>query len=188
MKVAIVGLGPTKYEAPLNDDWEVWGLPWDEGYYLHYDRLFEMHDLALLQSEYCTRPKDYIERLKSLDTLYMQHKYFENVTPYPFDEITPKYWNSSIAYMIALAIHENAEEIGVYGVDMRGDDEYGYQKPNIEYLLGLAQGKGIKTTIPKASPLLKFNDSGIWFCKCKPKYIERYGNINGDHKLLNASD
>jgi len=32
----------------------------------------------------------------------------------------------------------------VYGVDMKADDEYGYQKPNMEYLIGLARGKGIQ--------------------------------------------
>ena len=190
MKVAIIGLGPTYSQAPFYDpDWELWGLPWHDGYWIHYDRLFEMHDLALLTSTYSTRPKNYLERLKSIDVpLYMQEEYFFNVTPYPFDQITPKYWNSSIAYMIALAIHENAEEIAVYGVDMKGDDEYGYQKPNIEYLLGLAEGRGIKVTIPEESPLLKFNDSGIWFCNCKPRYQQRYGNINGNHELLNASN
>ena len=149
MKVAIVGLGPTYSQAPFYDsDWELWGLPWHDGYWIHYDRLFEMHDLALLTSPYSTRPKNYLERLRSIDVpLYMQEEYFFNVTPYPFD-----------------------------------------QEPNIEYLLGLAEGKGIKVYVPNESPLLKFNDSGIWFCNCKPKYQQRYGNIDGNHELLNAAN
>jgi len=178
MKVAIVGLSPTTHDlAPFYDpDWEVWGLPWDDGWWVYYDRLFEMHDLRLLESEASKRRLGYFDKLKEVDVpLYMQEKYFENVTPYPFDAIEIKYFNSSIAYMLALAIHEKAEEIGIYGVDMKGDDEYGYQKPNIEYLLGLAEGKGIKVTVPDESPLLKFNNTGIWFYDEKPVYVDRYG-------------
>jgi hypothetical protein len=97
---------------------------------------------------------------------------------YPFDQVaatTGAYWNSSIAYMLALAIHEGAEEIAIYGVDMKGDDEYGYQKPNMEYLIGLAIGRGIKVTIPDASPLLKFNPVGVKFFDHTPVYVQRYG-------------
>lgn len=178
MRVAVVGLSPTTHHlAPWgNSDWEIWGLPWDEGYWLRMSRLFEMHDLRLLQSAASKRGPDYLERLQEIDVpLYMQEQYFPNVTPFPFDCTPRRYYNSSIAYAIALAIHENAEEIAVYGVDMKGDDEYGYQKPNIEYLLGLAEGRGIKVTIPDKSPLLKFQNTGIWFYDDVPTYKDRYG-------------
>lgn len=176
MKIAIVGLSPTTHDlAPFDDEeWEVWGLPWDNGYMHYYDRLFEMHDIRLLQSEASGRHPEYLADLQEIEVpLYMHKKYFPNVTEYPDTGIG--YLNSSIAYMIALAIHEKADEIAIYGVDMQGDDEYGYQKPNIEYLLGLAEGRGIKVTVPEESPLLKFNPSGIWFYDISPTYVGRYG-------------
>jgi hypothetical protein len=180
MKVAIIGLSPATHDlAPWDDpEWEKWGLPWDEGYWYQMDRHFEMHDMRLLESEHSARPADYLERLKECECLYMQEAYFPGATRYPFEEVSKtagEYWNSSIAYALALAIHEGADEIGIYGVDMKGDDEYGYQKPNMEYLIGLAIGKGIKVHVPDASPLLKFNGSGVRFFNHTPTYVNRYG-------------
>lgn len=165
LKVAIVGLSLTTHNlAPFHDpSWECWGLPWDEGYWLYYDRLFEMHDLKLLESEHSKRPEGYIERLKECEApLYMQKQYFPSATEFPYHVTPRQYYNSSIAYAMALAIHE-ADEIAIYGVDMKGDDEFGYQKPNMEYLVGYAEGKGIKVRIPDESPLCKFNNTGVFF-------------------------
>jgi hypothetical protein len=180
MKVAIVGLSPSTHEmAPYNDpEWELWGLPWD-GYWSRFDRLFEMHDMRLLTGEHSKRKADYFERLYGCGVpLYMQDEYFQGATRYPFESVASTvgdYWNSSIAYAMALAIHEDAEEIGIFGVDMKADDEYGYQKPNMEYLVGLARGKGIKVNIPDESPLCKFNPHGVTFYNHTPTYVDRYG-------------
>lgn len=182
MKVAIVGLSPTSHDqAHWNKEgWEVWGLPWDEGYWPYMHRLFEMHDIRLLLGENSRRKAGYMDRLKNADVpLYMQGAYIDNATTYPFDAVAESigayYFNSSIAYAMALAIHEGAEEISIFGVDMKGDDEYGYQKPNMEYLVGVARGKGIKVTIPDNSPLCKFHPSGIRFYTHTPEYVQRYG-------------
>jgi hypothetical protein len=181
LKVAVVGLSPSTHRlAPWEDaDWELWGLPWDVDW-PRFHRTFEMHDMRLLKSEHCKRDRDYFKKLTQCQNLYMQEAYPEvhGAQRYPFDEVaetTGYYWNSSIAYAMAMAIHENAEEIGIFGVDMKGDDEYGYQKPNMEYLIGLARGKGIKVHVPEASPLLKFNPHGIRFYDHVPHYVSRYG-------------
>ena len=144
------------------------------------DRHFEMHDLSLLTSEYSRRSRDYFDRLAECETLYMQED-FGNAKRYPFDDVantTGDYWNSSIAYILAMAIHEGAEEIGVWGVDMKDSEEYGYQKPNMEYLIGLARGKGIKVYIHESSPLCKFNTKGIKFYDFEPNYTLRYGHVD----------
>ena len=182
VKIAVIGLSRTTHDlAPWDDPtWEKWGMPWDEGYWPRCDRLFEMHDLRLLKSATC-RKSDYLDRLRDLDIpLFMQFSYQEipNAMGYPFGEVssvTGNVWNSSIAYMLAMAIYENPEEIGLWGVDMKADDEYGYQRPNCEYLIGLARGRGIKVTIPDESPLCKFIGDGIKFCDESPVYAGRYG-------------
>lgn len=177
MKVAVVGLSPTTHGlAPWDDEsWELWGLPWDSFGWPFFKRSFEMHDMRLLKSEHCKRDQGYFDRLRECQGLYMQEAYPEipNAKQYPFEAC--EYINSSIAYAMAMAIHEGAEEIGVYGVDMKADDEYGYQKPNMEYLIGLARGKGIKVHVPEQSPLLKFNAVGIRFYDHVPTYVNRYG-------------
>jgi hypothetical protein len=174
LKVAIVGMSPSAEQAPWDDPaWEKWGLPWHEGYWRHMQRHFEMHDMRLLNSEHSKRSADYFDRLRECETLYMQEAYPEipNAKRFPFE---PEYVNSSIAYALALAIRE-AEEIAIFGVDMKGDDEYGYQKPNMEYLIGLARGKGIPVHVLDSSPLCKFNPVGIRFYDHTPTYVGRYG-------------
>lgn len=174
LKVAIIGLAPSTHGfAPWDDPtWEKWGLPWDELGWGFMKRHFEMHDQRLLTGEHSQRSKDYPERLKECAMLYTQDNY-------PFDAVAESigkaYWNSSIAYAMALAIHEGAQEIAIYGVDMDGTDEYAYQRPNMEYLIGFARGKGIKVHIPAESALCRFEPKGIKFYDHTPTYVERYG-------------
>lgn len=179
MKVAIIGLAPSSFEdAPWNDPaWEKWGLPWGMRWD-QLDRTFEMHELSLLRLPGSRRPKHYEERLSMCKRLYMQEAYFPFAERYPFEEVaktTGDYFNSSIAYLIAIAIHEGADTIGVWGVDMDADEEYGYQRPNCEYLIGFARGRGIEVRIHESSPLCKFNGEGIPLGDLKPTYPRRYG-------------
>jgi hypothetical protein len=82
---------------------------------------------------------------------------------YPMEEVTKligktakgtPYLESSIAYMVALAMLERVDRIGIWGVDLHCDSEYAYQRPNLEYLIGMARGMGIKVFVPPQSALL----------------------------------
>ncbi len=75
------------------------------------------------------------------------------------------YLESSIAYMLALAIYEKVDRVAIFGVDLHCETEYAYQRPNLEYLIGLARGKGIKVYIPPQSTLLTHEKGvpyGFW--------------------------
>jgi hypothetical protein len=175
LKVAILGLAQSsRHLAPWNDaKWELWGLAWDsERYKFHL--AIEPHDLADL-----TRPgrppvKPYFEKIQHCSRLLMDDACAQvpGAERFPFEEVAADvgdYWCSSIAYLLSLAIHRKAEEIALYGVDMRAEDEYFIQRPNLEYLIGFARGRGIKVHIPDTSPLCKFvSDPGA-------DYVERYG-------------
>lgn len=163
MKVAIVGLSDSsRHLAPWNDpEWELWGLAWDADRY-QFRRVFEMHDMRDLEKFYGPELGPYLEKVGYCERVYMQDQYPEVPTSvrFPFEEVqkvTGAYWESSIGYAMALAITEGAEQIGIYGVDMRAHEEYAYQRPNMEYLIGLAKGRGIEVLIPEVSPLLKFS-------------------------------
>lgn len=174
MKVAVVGLASSTHDkAPWGDPtWQIWGLPWDDAGWPHMARHFEMHDQRLLDSVHSQRKSGYAERLAECERLYTQENYpFEAVA----GSIGQAYWNSSIAYIMALAIHEGAREIAIYGVDMDGTDEFGYQKANMEYLIGIARGRGINVYVPPESALCKFSPTGIRFYDHLPTYTERYG-------------
>lgn len=181
-KIAIVGLAPSSHdEAPLTDSsWEKFGLPWDTAW-VHMDRFFEMHDLRLIESDHCALPKGYIDKIKEIAKyapLYMQEEYFEGAEKFPFYCTDRQYYNSSIAYAMALAISEKPDVIGLWGVDMADhNEEFFYQRPNMEYLIGLAEGRGIDVYIPEQSPLCKFSPKGINYYNHYPEYKGRYGKI-----------
>ena len=119
-QVAIVGLSPSTHDdAPYTDpDWEVWGLPWDNGRFPYFDRLFDVHPLECIKEAIPSfYPPNYLDRLRELDVpLYMQEAYDEipNSTEYPLgsvSELVGDYYNSSIAYMLGLAIYEGYDKI-----------------------------------------------------------------------------
>ena len=131
LKVCIIGMSPdSRKNIPwVDSEWEKWGLAWD-GDWAGFDRVFEIHDPATFGDD--CYPKNYRERLSHCPKLYLQRKMpeFPGSIEYPLADVVKTvgmdYFQSSVAYMIALAIYEGAEEIGIYGVEM--NDDYGYQR------------------------------------------------------------
>lgn len=167
-KVAIIGsASSTKDQAPYDDPtFDIWALAWRSD----VPRVTKYFDIHNIDEERKSIPKDYFEFLCNQNApVYLQRKLccIPNSLEYPLDEVceflgqkldpysTERYFTSSIAYMIALAIYEMYDEIHVYGVDLIEDSEFAYQKPAAEYLLGVARGLGIGVFIPDKSALLK---------------------------------
>jgi hypothetical protein len=150
MKVAIVGLSQATRHLVPKQGWQVWGLAWDSNA-CRYDRTFEIH------ADWRKDGPKHEAKLRDCPNLYMARADLPGSTQYPKEaiDLAGGYLESSIAYMFALAMHEGAQEIGLWGVEMKSDEEYGYQKPNMEYLIGLARGKGITVTLPEGCALLK---------------------------------
>lgn len=71
-----------------------------------------------------------------------------------WDQTGHPYITSSIAFEIALAIHEGFETIMLAGVSLNTASEYAWQRPGVEFLLGLAAGRGITVINPDVEPLL----------------------------------
>lgn len=90
------------------------------------------------------------------------------------------YFNNTISWMIALAIVQGYKTIGVFGVDMaldgvHGESEYSWQRPSVEYFIGLARGLGIEVILPATSEICKSGylygwDNSSWI---RRKYIDR---------------
>ncbi len=164
-KVAIVGrCWSTRADAPWDDtSWEKWTLAWDPVPVT--SRVFETHQNFRM---YLGTQEDgdwHVGGLRmSKVPVYMldQQPDIQQSVKFPMDAIckwikkapqgTP-YLESSIAYMVALAIEERVDRLGIWGVDLHCDSEYAYQRPNLEYLCGVAQGRGIKVFIPPQSAL-----------------------------------
>ena len=162
-KVALIGWGKTKNLAPFNDNnFEIWGLNDLYEVIPRWDRWFEIHKRCDIDNAFTLiNNKPYLEGLTSLNCpIYMQDKY-KDITcsiPYPLQKMIDRfgsYFTSTMAYMLALAIDEEFEEIHLYGIDCETNQEYAEQRACIERLIGYAEGKGIKVYIPNESPLLK---------------------------------
>lgn len=190
--VAIVGFTDHRAQAPLgNPEWEIWGL--NELYrYMPLDkfhRWFELHPRADFERE-TGGDKPHLEALQRFPIpCYAAEAWpgFPNVVPLPKAQVEAAcgtYMTSSIAWMLGLAIAEGFSKIGLYGVDMAQDTEYAEQRPCVEYLIGLARGRGIEVTVPPTSDILKsvaqygYESQGGEFVR---KLVERTGWLQKEH-------
>jgi len=98
-------------------------------------------------------------------------------TPYPKEEVMRHYgppavyfYTSSLSWMFALAILEQPDEIGLFGVDMSAAEEiYLQQRAGCHYWIGKAWEAGIKVTVPPQSDLLR-PPPLYGFCERDPMY------------------
>lgn len=177
-RVAIVGCSDSKDLAPFDDQsWEFWGV---NNLYLSlpakkFTRWFEIHEITKHENNLFKRRgnfdfrgqpvNQYLSQLAAFSDelnipIYMRQHWPEipKSIPYPLQSILANfrpYFTNTVSWMIALAIFEGFKEIGIWGVDMAVGSEYNHQRPSCEYFIGIAEGRGIKVTIPDEADLLK---------------------------------
>lgn len=157
-KVAVLGFaGSTLNEAPVNDQsWEVWGLNQLWMQLPRYDLWFDLHPRWHTYTD-----ARHFEWLKQQTKPILMQDHFHDIpcsVAYPKEDILRifgTYFTSSIAWMLALAIAQKYQTIGIWGVDMLGDGEYAFQRACCDYYIGLARGAGIDVIIPKDSALCR---------------------------------
>ena len=165
-KVAIVGGGPSRRLAPFGDEtWDVWAFSSLRLKTPRVARWFEMHapgDLAtqLTRATPARRSfREYARFLRELKCpIYMQRRLraLPHSVAYPLEAALAAFgrcFTSTVSYMIALAILEGYDVIGVWGVHLTARSVYSRQRPGVEYLLGVARRRGIEVVLPPGSPL-----------------------------------
>jgi hypothetical protein len=162
-KVAIVGYSLTLNQAPFDDlSWDIWGMNMPFHRLKRFTKWFDVHDKNIMY-----RHESYFNFLQAnQENIYIADKVPElpNANLYPYQKITEKYgtfFTCSVSWMIALAIEQGYDEIALYGIDLNCKDEYKEQRPSVLYFLGIAQGKGIKITLPRECQL--FNKLGMYW-------------------------
>lgn len=163
-KVAILGRAETFALAPFEDPtWELWALPWHHQVRKAH-RLFEIHSRDSMSIVNQMPPSwEQASNLRHPGVPVYCHKSrlpsFPSGVEYPFEAVLASlpipFLESSISYQIALALYEGVDEIGLFGVSMAAQSEYDYQRPSATYLVGLAQGRGVKVTIPQPNRLFE---------------------------------
>lgn len=184
-KIAIIGKAPSSVAlAPYGDaSWDVWILNTlgHANEVPRWDRQFELHDLEMTKHKDYGDYYPWLARQERPVFLRDEPpKEFKNGVRFPLGEILEHfkhlsgrtYLTNSVSLMVALAIYEHeigepTAEIGLWGVDMAQHalkgaghvgwftSEYARQRPSVEYWLGIAEGKGIRVTIPAQSDILK---------------------------------
>ena len=180
-KVAIYGAGYGKEAAPLNDPtWEVWALnavaPIDREGKLRADRWFELHTRppqSVLDMNWIQRcpmplylPPTWADTIFNERELMRQRKIdaMEDVPTairFPLERVMEcfggqSYFTCTFAYQIALALMEEYQEIGLFGVELA----YGTERERtvewacVSYWLGVARGLGVRVWLPSGSRLL----------------------------------
>lgn len=161
-KVALVGFATnTLHLVPWdNPEFEVWGM--NQGY-MHMlrraDRWFEMHQHEATAD---VRDPGYLEWLANCPIpIYMiqTHDNIPHSVRFPIEDAVTwlgrDYFMSTVAYMMAIAGMEGFEEVHLYGINLAIGEEYTFEKPNAEYMIGRLESMGVKVYIPSASALLK---------------------------------
>lgn len=171
LNVAIVGMADVGRDAAPYDrpDWEIWGLAWD--HLPRLTRVFDPHPRSRWGDELPHRLELYRSRALPL---YMKEAHADLPTSieYPLEAygdlvgrniLGKPYVESTVGYMMGLALLEGAERIGIYGVEMASTGEWAYQRPNMEYLIGFARARGVKIFLPRGTCVLTSAwESGIY--------------------------
>lgn len=169
-QIALVGFWEVTRDLPFTDQaWknaEVWSLNHNHPYIPKdcWSLWIDIHDPQWSATK-GLKPEVWADQERFLKTshgkpIYMQRHYpeYPDSVAYPREEIVKRfgrrYFTSAMAYLIALALFEGCEEIGLFGADMRGDEEYATQRPAVEYWLGRAEGMGVKVYVPPAAGVL----------------------------------
>ena len=160
-KIALVGTAMSSAEdAPYDDKtWEIWSIGRNVELGKRITKLFELHTQQVLEEAGSWKGLlPHLEKMGEGCILGHANPLLPKATPFPKDEIVAllgNYFTSSIAWMIGYAILQKPDVIGLWGIDMMGDEEYLNQRPCCEYLLGIARGMNITLIKAPESPLLR---------------------------------
>ena len=161
--VAILGCAiPTLILAPFGDpDWELWGTgnfqddvkDWTSWFDIHnldtLPRGFEKHLIWLGQQTkpvWIARPSEHVPN----GLLFPFKKYQDQYPP-----AAVEFFTSSAAWLVAKAIDDGYEKIGLWGIEMCTDEEYAFQRPGMKFFQIEAERKGIEFVIPPESDLAR---------------------------------
>lgn len=173
--VSIVGLGPSSQHyveivkgiggryAFCDETWCVNA----HGNVLDCDRIFHMDDVRIQEIRAAARPSGNIANMlrwmrKHKGPIYTSrtHPYYPGLVAYPLEDVLNdvgyEYFNSTVAYAIAYAIHIGVEMMTFWGLDFTYPNAHDAEKGRAccEYWIGRAMQRGIKIAVTHKSTLL----------------------------------
>lgn len=169
-KLAIVGTHPgTRSNAPFDDpNVDIWVFnesaqttpefypneP-EKQWCKRWDAVLQLHKKEVYASPtnwVNNRHWEWLQRDHGDKVIFLQEEdpRVPNGVKYPLDEIIEsvpganyRWFMSTPAYAVALAIYKGYKDIGLFGLDMSSNTEYGYQLMNFVFWIGVCHGMGI---------------------------------------------
>lgn len=201
MKIALIGSAPSSVRlAPYDDpEWQIWACSPGSVQHLKRtpDAFFELHRWEPEKSWFCINYRTWLANAKCPIYMIDPVPQVPASISYPKDEMVQKFgpwfFTSSLSWMFALAIHQGATEIGLWGVDMSAQEEWEFQRSGCHYFIALARGLGIKVTIPHESDLLRpppfygFREVDPMHIKLLARDEELQANIRAAEQKLQAA-
>src|SRR3972149_3673472 len=128
---------------------KIWRNPGNTNFAGHYEWLQQPHDYPVfMQDVFADVPASVKYPLDEICETLLPNIARKSGKPV-------KYFTSSAAYALALAIYKGYQEIEICGVEMTSDTEYFAQRDGVTFWLGIATGRGIKVTLQDKSILLR---------------------------------
>ena len=149
-KVVVGGFSPTTkhlypYPDAKADGYDIWGCNELGMQSPRMDVMFEIHDMAFPEFVNSFRNKAYIDWMKAATIPILMVKHYPEILmsiPYPVNQILQEFggfFNNTISFMLALAIHLKYKEIQLIGIDMSHPSEWD-QRASVCMLLGQIVG------------------------------------------------
>jgi hypothetical protein len=171
-KIAIIGSATAStLLAPYRDpSWAIWGCsPGVYGLAPRRDVWFETHRWEPQEPGFAGDPKakpwfspEYVRFMEEFPGPVFMTEHVpsvKNCVLYPYAEMIakhgPYHFQSSVSWMIALAIEMKPKAIGLWGIDMAAHEEWALQRPGCQHFLGLALRMGIEVVLPPESDLMQ---------------------------------
>lgn len=145
---------------------EVWAIN-AMGNVVDCDRIFHMDDVRIQELRAIARPKGNIANMLKWMRLHpgpiytsRVHSDYPGLVEYPLEAVINDfgydYFNNTVSYAVALAIHIGVKKITFWGIDFSYEHSHHAEKgrANVEYWIGRAMERGIKiATTPKSTLL-----------------------------------
>lgn len=143
---------------------QVWGLNRSYEFLDRYDGYFQIHprnwhgDKRGLYG----RPEEHMQFLMQCKVPVWMLYPDERVPAaqlYPRAEVVRMfgrdYLQSSFAYCLGLALLQGVDVVKFFGTELATYDEYLHQRPNLEYMIGWAEARGVRIELPDDCLLLR---------------------------------
>lgn len=161
--VAILGCAiPTLILAPFGDpDWELWATGNFQDDVKDWTSWFDIHRLETLPKAFDKHVQWLGQQTKPV-WVARPSEHVPNGLLFPFEKYQKQYpkpakefFTSTAAWLMAKAIDDGYEKIGLWGIEMCTDEEYAYQRPGVKFFQVEAERKGIEVVIPPESDLAR---------------------------------